>query len=77
MLVDEDDLEALEEEPDGLAEDEDEDESEQDDGATGVRTSPQRGPGPAGGRELSDRVKYSFKIQIHWIVMFLKKLHNR
>ena len=40
MLVDEDDLEALEEEPDGLAEDEDEDESEEHDGATGVRNTP-------------------------------------
>ena len=36
MLVDEEDLEALEEEPDGLAADEDEDEGEENQGATGV-----------------------------------------
>ena len=36
MLVDEEDLEALEEEPDGLAADEDEDEGEENQGAAGV-----------------------------------------
>ena len=36
MLVDEDDLKALEEEPDGLAADEDEDEREENEGAAGV-----------------------------------------
>ena len=36
MFLDEDDLGALEDEPDGLAEDEDEDESEEDETAPGV-----------------------------------------
>ena len=36
MLLDEEDLEALEEEPDGLAADEDEDEREENEGAAGV-----------------------------------------
>ena len=39
MLLDEDDLCPLEEEPDGLAEDEDEDECEEDEGTAGVAPS--------------------------------------
>ena len=51
MLVDEEDLEALEDEPDGLAEDEDEDEGEKDESLPGVggadrgRGAPAQGPG--------------------------------
>ena len=63
MLVNEDDLKALEEEPDGLAADKDEDEREENRGASGVAHAAfVQHPGGKG----SDRTNPG-KLFFHWI----------